>query len=129
MFLKNLEDRKETCIIYESVHRVLECLEVLSDKFPERRVAVIREMTKIYEEVTRGTLMEVYEEYYNKDNIKGEFVIVLEASPEEESYDIAELLRIEIEKGLSKKMAVKEVSKRYNLRKNEVYQASLELED
>lgn len=129
LFLKNLEDREETSIIYESVHRILECLEVLSDTFPDRKVAVIREMTKVYEEVTRGTLKEVYEKYCNKDNIKGEFVIVLEGSSEKESYDITELLKIEIGKGLSKKMAVKEVSKKYNLRKNEVYQKSLELEE
>lgn len=129
LFLKNLEDREETSIIYESVHRILECLEVLSDTFPDRKVAVIREMTKVYEEVTRGTLKEVYEKYCNKDNIKGEFVIVLDGSSEKESYDITELLKIEIGKGLSKKMAVKEVSKKYNLRKNEVYQKSLELEE
>ncbi|MDO5018510.1 MAG: 16S rRNA (cytidine(1402)-2'-O)-methyltransferase [Lagierella massiliensis] len=129
-FLEDLKSRKETSIIYESVHRILECLEILSTNFPDRKVSVIREMTKMYEEVSRGTLIEVYEQYLKKEKIKGEFVIVLEGSFEKvEDLDILELLQVELDKGLTKKSAIKEVVKKYGLKKNEVYEYSLRLGD
>ncbi|WP_300410402.1 16S rRNA (cytidine(1402)-2'-O)-methyltransferase [Lagierella sp.] len=128
-FLEDLKNRPETVIIYESVHRIVDTLKNLSSNFPNRQVAVIREMTKIYEEVIRGSLQEVYDIYREKENVKGEFVIVLDSYEVEEKLDIKKLLEIELEKGLTKKSAISEVSKKYGLRKNEVYQISLEIGD
>ena len=128
-FYEDIKKRSETMIIYESVHRIVETLKDLSSRFPNRKVAIIREMTKVYEEVTRGTLLEVYDIYREKENVKGEFVIVLEGREEEEVLDIKKLLKAELDKGLTNKSAINEVSKKYKLRKNEVYQASLELGD
>lgn len=128
-FYEDIKKRSETMIIYESVHRIVETLKDLSSRFSNRKVAIIREMTKVYEEVTRGTLLEVYDIYREKENVKGEFVIVLEGREEEEVLDIKKLLKAELDKGLTNKSAINEVSKKYKLRKNEVYQASLELGD
>jgi len=82
----------------------------------------------IYEEKISGTCNEVYNIFQNKDNIKGEFVIVLDkAEIKEELLDIRELLLKEINNGLSKKESVKVVVSKYGLNKNEVYKISLEL--
>ena len=58
---------------------------------------------------------------------RGEFVICLEGKTEEETYDIRELLEEELKKGMKKSQAVKEVSKNYNIPKNDVYKESLDL--
>ena len=58
---------------------------------------------------------------------KGEFVIVLEGSNEEVTYDIKKLLLEEINKGTKKSQAVKEISQKHNIPKNEVYKESLDL--
>ena len=62
---------KATLIFYESPHRILETLSFLKDTFPERKGAVVKELTKIYEKVYRGTIKELYEKI-EKSEIKGE---------------------------------------------------------
>lgn len=127
-FFEKIKTIEMTSIIYESVHRIKKTLKKLSEEFPELEIVVCREMTKLYEERTRGTCKEVYELYKDKENIKGEFVIVLDGFKKEEIIlNIEELLKTELEKGLSKKEAVKKIVKDYNLNKNEVYKISLNL--
>lgn len=128
-FLRELEEINHTSIVYESVHRILSTLKLFSEKFPDRKIAVCRELTKIHQEINRGTCLEVYEYYKNKENIKGEFVIILEkAEKEEKEIDIEQLLKIELSKGKRKKEAVKYIVKEYGLNRNDVYQKSLEID-
>ncbi|HHX70571.1 MAG: 16S rRNA (cytidine(1402)-2'-O)-methyltransferase [Miniphocaeibacter sp.] len=127
-FYEKLDNLYMTSIIYESVHRIKSTLKKLAELYPNRKVVVCRELTKIYEEKISGTCNEVYNIFQNKDNIKGEFVIVLDkAEIKEELLDIRELLLKEINNGLSKKESVKVVVSKYGLNKNEVYKISLEL--
>ncbi|WP_099203601.1 16S rRNA (cytidine(1402)-2'-O)-methyltransferase [Miniphocaeibacter massiliensis] len=127
-FIKILSEIEMTSIIYESVHRVKNTIKVLANEFPSRQIAVIREITKLHEERIRGTCSEVYEIYKDKENVKGEFVIILEKAEKiEEEIDIKKELLNEIELGLSKKDAVKNIVKKYDLNKNEVYKISLEI--
>lgn len=66
-----------TIVLYESPHRLLKALEELSTHFgPDRQASISRELTKIYEETVRGTLLEVIQ-YYQEHTIKGEIVIVI----------------------------------------------------
>lgn len=128
-FLRELEEINHTSIVYESVHRILSTLKLFSEKFPDRNIAVCRELTKIHQEINRGTCKEVYESYKNKENIKGEFVIILEkAEIVEEELDIEKLLKIELAQGKRKKEAVKYIVKEYGLNRNDVYQKSLEID-
>ena len=76
--LEELREEQRSIIFYESPHRVVKCLEQLSEVFgSERRVSVSRELTKKFEQTVRGTIAEVAE-HFAQHEPKGEFVIVVE---------------------------------------------------
>ncbi len=76
--LEYLSELSFTIILYESPHRLLRTLDQLTRYFgKERKASVSRELTKVYEETIRGTLVEVAE-YFSEHTVKGEFVIVVE---------------------------------------------------
>jgi len=76
--LAELRTESRTLVMYESPHRLKEALEDIAEIFPGRRCALIREMTKIHEEVIRGTVEEVSAEISSRDSVQGEITIVLE---------------------------------------------------
>lgn len=76
--LKTLAGEKRTIILFESRYRLLKLLEELEEHFGgERWVAVAREMTKKFEEVVRGKLHGVRQTFEQRDEIKGELVVVI----------------------------------------------------
>lgn len=76
--LEELSTETRTLVLYESPYRVVKCLEQLAETFgAERRVAVVREITKKFEESVRGTIAEVVD-HFRENEPKGEFVIVVE---------------------------------------------------
>lgn len=76
--LKLLQEENRTIVFYESPHRLLKTLQQFKEYFgDERKIAVCRELTKIHEEVIRGTAEELIN-YYNINTLKGEIVIVVE---------------------------------------------------
>ncbi|MBI2464442.1 16S rRNA (cytidine(1402)-2'-O)-methyltransferase [Candidatus Peregrinibacteria bacterium] len=74
--LLELQNEKRTIVFYESPHRILRTLEELESMLGDRCVAIAREITKLYEEIFRGSLSEA-KQHFSQKNIKGEFVIVL----------------------------------------------------
>ena len=77
---KEIAGSKRTVVFYESVHRIEKTLEKLAEILDDkRRVAVARELTKLHEEVVRGNAQEV-KAYFekHKDQIRGEFVVIVE---------------------------------------------------
>ena len=76
--LEELSTEPRTIIFYESPYRVVKCLEQLAETFgAERRVAVVREITKKFEETVRGTIAEAIA-HFKAHEPMGEFVIVVE---------------------------------------------------
>jgi 16S rRNA (cytidine1402-2'-O)-methyltransferase len=75
--LKALEEEKRTIVIFESPHRILRTLSDLLKFLGDRKIAVCREMTKIYEEALRMKISEALEHFKTKAP-KGEFVLVIE---------------------------------------------------
>lgn len=128
--LKEIEGECRTIILYESPHRILACLEDILEILGNRKIAVARELTKLYEEVFRGSVKEAIEKY-TRDKIRGEFVLVLEGKAEEEKeeVDIGKELQRYMDEGFSKKESVKMVAEIHDIRKNLVYGESLKLED
>lgn len=121
--LENLKKYPVTIIFYEAPHRIIEMLESIKDIFGERRISVSREISKLYEEIYRGTVSEVIEEL-NSEEIRGEFVVVVEGSSNEvsfESMSIEEHVNMYVEEGLSEKDAMKKVAKDRNTTKSEIY--------
>lgn len=134
--MESLKNRMETLIFYEAPHRLINTLKFLKENLGNRNIAVCRELTKIHEEILRMRLEEAIE-YFEDKNIKGEFVLVVEGKSEEEinqdqkelweKFSIDEHIKMYIEKGLSKKDAVKKVAKDRKIPKSEVYKYSIEI--
>ncbi len=75
--MRLLIDEERTMVFYESPHRLLKALKDILLIFSNRRIAIMREMTKKFEEHFRGTVAEAIE-HFEKKGVKGEFVLVLE---------------------------------------------------
>ena len=75
--LQVLLERNEAFVLYESPFRIVKLLGALADLDPERRVIVGRELTKMYEEIIEDTASALYENYLNRQSIKGEFVVLV----------------------------------------------------
>ena len=119
--IDKIAEYDKTVVIYESPHHLKKTLEDLSGKLSARNIALVREMTKIHEEVFRGLLCEAIE---NAAEPRGEYVIVIEKPQEKRTYtedDIIQSLRLEISNGASKKEAVKIVAGRLDVKKSNIY--------
>ncbi|MCF2611704.1 16S rRNA (cytidine(1402)-2'-O)-methyltransferase [Fusobacterium perfoetens] len=81
--LKSFADEKRTIMFFESPHRVVRTLKDIEEFIGEREVVLIREITKIYEEIVRGTTKELIEKFENK-TLKGEYVIIVRGNEVEE---------------------------------------------
>lgn len=120
---------ERTVIFYESPQRLTTTLGELATLFPSRRVAVAREITKLHEEVIRGTLSEVAAIINDRD-VLGELVVVLEGAGEQEPVTQATVvaaLREQLANGESTRDAVAFVADSFGLAHREVYQLALEL--
>ena len=129
--LEELKYKKETMLFYEAPHRLKETLkdaqQILGD---DRKIVLAREVTKKFEEFVRGTLAEAVS-WTEKEEIRGEFVLVLEGSMEEnpdapekwwEPLSIKEHVDQLIEtKGIPSKEAIKLAAKERGLSKRDVY--------
>lgn len=124
---------RDTIIFYEAPHRIISTLEFLKDRIPTRRMALSRELTKTYEETIRGTVEEVYNKICD-NGVRGEIVILIEGKSNDEiekenrskweHMTIEEHINYYIEKGNSKKEAIKMVAKERGISKREVYACS-----
>ncbi len=125
--LLTYKDSKTTLIFFESPNRLLETLKIADKIFPTSQVCVAREMTKRFEEINKGDFASVINHYSSKDSIKGEIVVLIETSNNEEIDEghIKEVLKSLLQQNTSLKDAVGEVSNSYKLPKNKVYDLAL----
>ena len=80
-----LKDEERTIIILESPNRILKTLKDIKEYLGERYIVITRELTKIYEEVIRGSVSEIIEKLEKKP-IKGEIVLFIRASEDNGIY-------------------------------------------
>ena len=129
--LERLKNEQRTIVFYVSVHKLIDNIDKLIEYFGEKRKAsLIREMTKVYEEIYDGSLKQIRDEFSKRDN-KGEFVLVIEGKSNEEilkenqerykDLDLKEHFEMLVEEGFSEKDAMKELAKLRNMDKREVY--------
>lgn len=118
--LIKLKDNRFTLIFYESPFRIKETLKIMFDIFGNRKAAIVREISKLYEEVNRDYIENLIE---SCDNIKGEIVLVVEGNNDEvqEELDYKTLVNNLIDKGYTKRDAIKKISNDYNISKNMIY--------
>lgn len=124
--LKNLKNVNYSLIFYESPYRVKNTLELIYKILGDRKIALVREISKLHEEIIRENISEVIK---YTDTLKGEFVIVVEKNHKiiEDQVDCKNIVNEMYQKGYTKKDAIKEVSKRYNISKNKLYEECKEL--
>ena len=123
--LREIAQEKRGVVIYESPHRIAATVEALAAMQPLRRAAVMRELTKMYEEVHHATLDELSALLHDAAP-RGEFVLVLspyEAPRDDE--DPRALLEAYRESGVSRKEAVVQAAQRCALPRNTVYQMAM----
>lgn len=135
-------------IFYESPHRAEASLKAIAEVFPQRMVALCRELTKLHEEVLRAPACELYERLVERGDLKGEMVIVVAPPTEEElqslqtvcisgagagTCDPEELLRADIAEALvageSANALSKRLAQKYSRKKRDVYNMVLHLQD
>ncbi len=132
--LEELKNEYRTVIFYEAPHHLKNTLSELKEYFGERRLSIARELTKKHEEILRFTVNEAAV-YYEKNEPRGEYVLVMEgkdktderAEKRELYQDIPldEHLNRYIDEGLEKKEAMKKVAKDRGISKRDVYNALL----
>ena len=119
--LNSLKDYPFTIIFYEAVHRIKNTLENMLKVFGDRRISIGRELSKIHEEFTRGTITEILPLV---DDMKGEFVIVVEGNHNTTDYsnlDIFEHVKMYLD-DMSEMDAIKKVAKERGVAKSVIYQ-------
>ena len=125
--LEELVNEKRTMIFYEAPHKLASTLSDMAKYWGNRNIALVKEITKIHENVERTTLFDAAEKY--KDgSAKGEYVLIVEGKPEEEDEEITIEVAVEMAKklvadGLSKNEAAKEIAKETGLKKSDIYKS------
>lgn len=123
--LDEVKDYRYTLIFYEAPHKLKTTLSDLLDALGDRRIALCREMTKIHEEVLRGTISEMIA-YYEQNSPKGEYVLIVEGKKEEapktaDINDAVDHAKQLISEGRKASDACKEAAKKYGFPKSEIY--------
>jgi 16S rRNA (cytidine1402-2'-O)-methyltransferase len=77
--LLSVKDDPRTQVFYESPHRIVKVLAAMREVFGNRNAAVARELTKLHEEVIRGTLDDILERF-GESKPRGEFIIIVEGN-------------------------------------------------
>jgi 16S rRNA (cytidine1402-2'-O)-methyltransferase len=125
---ESLAGERRTLVAFESPHRLRRALEDIRAALGERRIAVCRELTKLHEEIFRGTLSEAIEHFTEP---RGEFTLVVEGAPEPAAKATDDDLRAELRRlrtlGASARDAAAEVARRTGVPRRRVYALSLEI--
>lgn len=129
--LAELIGEKKTMVFYEAPHKLAATLRDLYEVLGERRIALVKELTKIYESVERTSLSAAVEKYQGQ-KLKGEYVIIIEPPQEEgqkecsveEAAEYAEQLMED--EGLTTAEAAKRAAKQFNLKKGDIYKLLVE---
>lgn len=123
--LEEIKDEKRTMIFYEAPHKLPATLRDMSAYLGDRKISLVRELTKIHETVMNTTLSQAAE-YYGENTPRGEFVLIIEGKKEEETAgysfeDAVNLAKSLIKDGKSTSAAAKEAAEVSKYRKSEIY--------
>jgi 16S rRNA (cytidine1402-2'-O)-methyltransferase len=130
--LNKIQNEERTIIFYESPFRIKNTLDELEPLLGDRKLAIVREISKIYEEKLYGNVEELLKILEERE-IKGEIVVVIEGRDKDlekevwKELSIKEHLNLMIENGYSKKEAIKEVARMRDITKREVYKEAISI--
>ncbi len=122
--LEALKQERRTMVFYEAPHKLTATLRDMAAAWGNRRIALVRELTKIHEEVLHTTL-EAAAAWYEANTARGEFVLIIEGAPPAAAQCAPETAlaraREWVEQGASPSEAAKRAAAEYGLRKGDVY--------
>jgi 16S rRNA (cytidine1402-2'-O)-methyltransferase len=128
--LRELSQEHRTAVLFEAPHRLEKSLNDLADVCGgQRRIVLARELTKLHEEIWRGSVSEAIDRCAEVDP-RGEYVLVLEGAPpaaEATEEEIREAVELALSRGLSKKDAAAEVAELFAVARNRVYEIAIAL--
>ena len=126
--LDELKSEKRTMVFYEAPHKLSATLKDMYEVFGEREVALVKEITKIHEQVIRTSLLQA-STMYDEEKPKGEFVVIVSGADEQKNaitFERAvELAKEMVADGMSINSASKEVAKMTSFKKGDIYKALL----
>ena len=126
--LESVAGEYATIVVLESPHRLLAALNDILLVLGDRRVAVCRELTKVYEEVFRGRISQAIDHFAEP---RGEFTLVIEGKKEQEKPQLTEAIEKQLQhmrrSGMAAREAVASVAGETGLSKKELYRAWLRL--
>lgn len=123
--LESVKNEERTMVFYEAPHKLRKTLRDMYKCFGDRKISLVRELTKIHEEVIRTTLQQAAKRF-SEEEPKGEFVIVIEGAEK----PVAEAPTLEtavdyamglVEDGMSVSEAAKETAKEFGMKKSDIY--------
>lgn len=136
IILEDLQEESRTIILYEAPHHLKSTLKELWETLGNRKITLCRELTKKFETVFPTTLEEALE-YYEAEEPRGEYVLVLEGKSHQKKQQekqeklseipIEEHMKIYEDKGIDRKEAMKMVARERGISKREVYNYLLSL--
>lgn len=127
-FFDEIKNERATVIFFETANRIIDTLKILDKIFGERQIALVREITKIYEEVKRGSANDLIE-YFSANPPKGEFVGLIHPQTEIKDFD-EEKIKTMLEKLLpymSVKDASEFISSTFDISKKTVYNIGIKI--
>lgn len=117
-----------TLVLYEAPHRLLALLADVIDVLGDRQVVIGRELTKLFEEIWRGTASEA-SDYFGQDKVRGEITVIVAGTAASEREWDEEAVRAAvleaIKQGASRKDAAAQIAEQSGWRKRDVYQLTL----
>ncbi len=130
--LESIKNEPRTMIFYEAPHKLLRTLKDFYKIFENRKISIVRELTKIHEEVVLTTLKDAVNKYENEP-IRGEFVLVVEGKKEPEQSEkitlemAVEMARWLLNDGGTISDAAKQVAQETALKKSDIYRKLLDI--
>tara|TARA_B100000902_G_scaffold265255_1_gene251338 strand:+ start:109 stop:1002 length:894 start_codon:yes stop_codon:yes gene_type:complete len=133
IFFEGVNSSKNTSIFFESPKRIKSSISSLSEVIKNRKISIVRELTKKNEEIIRGDISEICKILNSKNNIKGELTIIVESAPKDtkeiDDVFLKKLIMKELNKSRPLSRISTEISEKNNVSKRRVYQLCLSLKD
>lgn len=128
--LAEIKNEKRTMCFYEAPHKLPATLKDMAQALGDRKIAIVREITKIHEEVIHTTLFKAAEEFAD-GHLKGEIVLIIEGAPIVEEApatleEAVEFAKSQLRKGVSASEAAKLAAKATGFKKGEIYKAIID---
>jgi len=138
-YFQKIKTEERTVVLYESPHRIGLTLKLMAELLGQREIALCRELTKVHEEILRGTPAQILKILTERGQVKGEITLVIKGASAEElkaekqeqkeyqQLTIEEQVKDLIAEGLDKMEAIKRVAQLRGLSKREIYNKLLKL--